>query len=279
MLMRGALCSKHLKTGSIMPAFDLSDKVAVVTGAQRGIGLGIATELGRGGAHVIIAGVKDADGEKAAAALVKQGLKVFYCHADTANETEVNAAIQTIAAKHGRIDILVPNAAIYPNTAIASIPTEEWDRVMAVNLRGPFLYAKACLPHFQKQMSGRVIFVSSITGPRVSSPGYAHYATTKAGILGFMRTAALEWAPWNITLNAVEPGNILTEGVKEHQPQSFIDAQKAAVPLRRLGTVEDVAHAVRFLASDEASYITGQSIVIDGGQTLPEMATAILPGV
>ncbi len=93
-----------------------------------------------------------------------------------------------------------------------------------------------------------------------------------------MRTAALEFAPWNVTLNAVEPGNVLTEGVLEHQPQSFVDAQRAAVPLRRLGTPQDVAHAVRFLASDEAAYITGQSIVVDGGQTLPEMSTAILPG-
>jgi 3-oxoacyl-[acyl-carrier protein] reductase len=177
----------------------------------------------------------------------------------------------------GRIDIAVANAAIYPNTPIAAISPFEWDDVMAVNLRGAFLLAKTCLPYFQRQRSGRIIFLSSITGTRVSSPGYAHYAASKAGVLGFMRTAALEFAPWNVTLNAVEPGNILTEGVVEHQPQSFVDAQRAAVPLRRLGTPQDVAHAVRFLASDEASYITGQSIVVDGGQTLPEMATAILP--
>jgi 3-oxoacyl-[acyl-carrier protein] reductase len=261
-----------------MSAFNLSSKVAVVTGAQRGIGLGIVVELARAGAHVVIAGIIDTEGNSVAATLVSQGLKVSYIHVDTTQESEVAAAVGNIVATHGHIDILVPNAAIYPNTPIASIPVEEWDSVMAVNLRGPFLFAKACLPHFQKQQKGRVIFVSSITGPRVSSPGYAHYATTKAGILGFMRTAALEWAPWNITLNAVEPGNILTEGVREHQPQSFIDAQMAAVPLRRLGTVEDIAYAVRFLASDQASYITGQSIVIDGGQILPEMATAILPG-
>jgi 3-oxoacyl-[acyl-carrier protein] reductase len=260
-----------------MPGFDLSGKVAIVTGAQRGIGLGIVSELARAGARVAITGIKDEEGERAAAGLAHLGFTVDYYHADTANEGEVAAVVHDIAAKFGRVDILVPNAAIYPNTPIASIPVAEWDNVMAVNLRGPFLFAKACLPHFQKQRQGRVVFVSSITGPRVSSPGYAHYATTKAGVLGFMRTAALEWAPWNVTLNAVEPGNILTDGVREHQPQSFIDAQMAAVPLRRLGTIEDVAHAVRFLASDEAAYITGQTIVIDGGQTLPEMATAILP--
>ena len=261
-----------------MAAFDLSTKVAIVTGAQRGIGLGIVRELARGGARVVIAGIMDAEGERAAADLRGEGFDVSFRHADTTNEAEVEATVRDTAARFGGVDILVPNAAIYPNTPIASIPVAEWDQVMAVNLRGPFLFARACLPHFQTQRKGRVVFVSSITGPRVSSPGYAHYATTKAGILGFMRTAALEWAPWNITLNAVEPGNILTEGVREHQPQSFIDAQKAAIPLRRLGEAADIAHAVRFLASDEASYITGQTIVIDGGQTLPEMSTAILPG-
>ena len=263
----------------MMAAFDLAHKVAIVTGAQRGIGLGIVTELARGGAQVVMTGIMDADGEKAATRLRQQGLKVSFRHLDTSNENEAADVVGDVVRTHGRIDILVPNAAIYPNTPIVAINVKEWDDVMAVNLRGPFLVAKACLPYFQERHKGRVIFISSITGTRVSSPGYAHYATTKAGVLGFMRTAALEWAPWNITLNAIEPGNILTEGVREHQPQSFIDAQMAAVPLHRLGTPQDVASAVRFLASDEASYITGQTIVIDGGQTLPEMATAILPGV
>lgn len=261
-----------------MTAYDLTGKVAIVTGGQRGIGLGIATVLAEAGAHVVIAGIVDDDGEQAATTLQKQELEVSYCHMDTSNADEVSSVVRETRGRLGRIDILVPNAAIYPNTPIASITAAEWDSVMAVNLRGPFLVAQACFPIFQAQRSGRVIFVSSITGSRVSSPGYSHYATTKVGILGFMRTAALEWAPWNITLNAVEPGNVLTEGVMEHQPKSFVEAQMAAVPLRRLGTPQDVAHAVRFLASDEASYITGQSIVIDGGQTLPEMATAILPG-
>lgn len=261
-----------------MNNFDLSGKIAIVTGGQRGIGLGIAKKLAQAGAEVVIAGIVDYAGETAAEALRQQGLKATYVHMDVRSERSITETINKIAVLFSRIDIAVANAAIYPNTPIANISIDEWDAVLAVNLRGPFLLARACLPHFQKQRSGRVIFLSSITGPRVSSPGYSHYAATKAGVLGFMRTAALEWAPWNITLNAVEPGNVLTEGVREHQPQSFIDAQAAAVPLRRLGTPEDIAHAVHFLASDEASYITGQTIVIDGGQTIPEMATAILPG-
>jgi 3-oxoacyl-[acyl-carrier protein] reductase len=261
-----------------MTAFDLADKVAIVTGGQRGIGFGIAEELARAGASVIISGIVDDKGEMAAEELRHQGLNVSFRHMDTSIEAEVSKTVDEAALQYGRLDIAVANAAIYPNTPVAKMSTAEWDAVMAVNLRGPFLLARACLPYFQTRRAGRVIFLSSITGPRVSSPGYAHYAATKAGILGFMRTAALEWAPWGVTLNAVEPGNVLTEGVLEHQPQSFVDAQRMAIPLHRLGTPRDVAHAVRFLASDEASFITGQSIVIDGGQTLPEMATAILPG-
>ncbi len=261
-----------------MSDFSLKGKAALVSGAQRGIGLGIVQELARAGAYVLLTGIVDDEGEAAAKALRQQGLSVQFWHMDTTDEIEVGVAIQKLIGEFGRIDIAVVNAAIYPNTPIAKISASEWDAVMKVNLGGAFTLAKCCFPYFQAQRSGRVIFLSSITGPRVSSPGYAHYAATKAGVLGFMRTAALEWAPWNITLNAVEPGNILTEGVREHQPQSFVDAQRAAVPLRRLGTPRDVANAVRFLASDEAGYITGQTLVIDGGQTLPEMSSAILPG-
>ena len=259
-----------------MNAFDLTGKVAIVSGGQRGIGLGISTELAKAGASVVISGIIDDAGESAAAVLRQQGLSVSFHHMDTSKEDDVSETVNGTVERFGRVDIAVANAAIFPNTPIARISHIEWDEVMAVNLRGPFLLARTCFPHFQNRRCGRIIFLSSITGPRVSSPGYSHYAATKAGVLGFMRTAALEWAPWNITLNAVEPGNVLTEGVLEHQPQSFVDAQKAAIPLRRLGTPQDIGHAVRFLASDEASYITGQTIVIDGGQTLPEMATAIL---
>jgi 3-oxoacyl-[acyl-carrier protein] reductase len=262
-----------------MSGFSLEGKVTIVTGGQRGIGLGIVEELAKAGAQVFLTGIVDGDGYAAADRLVSAGHKVSFRHMDTTDEANVSAVLSDIVAICGRIDIAVANAAIYPNTPIIDIPVSEWDDVMTVNLRGAFVLAKSCFPYFRSQKGGRVIFMSSITGPRVSSPGYAHYATTKAGVLGFMRTAALEWAPWNITLNAVEPGNILTEGVREHQPQSFIDAQCAAVPLRRLGTPQDVAYAVRFLSSDEASYITGQTIVVDGGQILPEMATAILGGV
>ena len=172
----------------------------------------------------------------------------------------------------GRIDILVQNAGIYPWHLIKDISVAEWDEVCAVNLRGTFLAAKACLAPMQAQRHGRMVFTSSITGPRVTSPGHGHYAATKAGIVGFIKSAAIEFASYGITVNGVEPGNILTEGMQRQRSPEFIRSMQDMVPLGRLGTPRDVAAAVLFLASDEAEYITGTTIVVDGGQTLPEGA-------
>ena len=141
-----------------------------------------------------------------------------------------------------------------------------------VNLKGCFLAAKAALKPMRDAGYGRMVFTSSITGPRVSSPGHGHYSASKAGINGFIRAAGLEFASYGITVNGVEPGNILTEGVKEQRSTEFIKAMEAHIPLGRLGTPEDVANAVTFLASDEAAYITGTTIIVDGGQILPEGA-------
>ena len=143
---------------------------------------------------------------------------------------------------------------------------------MAVNLKGTYFAARAALPQMKKQRSGRMIFTSSITGPRVTSPGHGHYAATKAGINGFIKSAALEFAGYGITVNGVEPGNILTEGMKAHRSAAFIKSMEDAIPLGRLGTPRDVANAFLFLASDEAAYITGTTVVVDGGQILPEGA-------
>ena len=255
----------------------IEGRVAIVTGGSRGIGKGIATCLAREGASVLFTDVSDDRGKATEQELRAAGFEVRYMHADTSSIADNEAAARAAIEHFGRIDIVCPNAGIFPETRIEDISGEEWDEVCAVNLKGPFLVAKACLKQMKSQRYGRIIITSSITGPRVSSPGHGHYAATKAGVLGFMRTAALEWAPYGITVNAVEPGNILTEGMKLHRDQDFIDAQEASVPLGRLGTPEDIGHAVLFLASQEAEYITGQTIVVDGGQTLPEMQTAILP--
>lgn len=255
----------------------LKNRVAIVTGGGRGIGRAIAECLLEDGAAVIITDIDQQTGQATETELRDQGHNVQFIAADTSSEADVDAVIGKVQKEFGRVDILCPNAAIYPETSIVDISAEEWDQVCAVNLKGPFLWSKACFKLMKKQRYGRIVMTSSVTGPNVSSSGHGHYGATKAGILGFMRGAALEWAPWNITINAVQPGNILTEGMQLHRSQTFIAAQKAAIPLGRMGHPNDIGRAVRFLVSDDASFITGQTLIVDGGQMLPEMATAVLP--
>jgi 3-oxoacyl-[acyl-carrier protein] reductase len=151
---------------------------------------------------------------------------------------------------------------------------EEFDQVMATNLKGSFLAVSACLPALKQRGSGRIVLTSSITGPITGYAGWAHYGASKAGQLGFMRTAAIELAPFGITVNAILPGNIATEGLAD-MGEEYAKNMAAAVPMRRLGSVMDVANAALYFASDEAAYVTGQSLVIDGGQILPESLAAL----
>ena len=178
------------------------------------------------------------------------------------------------AAAHGGIDILCANAGIFPQAKIEDLSSEDWDLVMATNLKGTFLAVKACLPHLKKSDQGRVVITSSITGPVTGFPGWTHYGATKAGQLGFMRTACIELAKYGITVNAVLPGNVLTEGLIA-LGADYQNSMAASVPLKRLGTVEEIGYAALFLASKEASYITGQTIIVDGGQILPESLDAL----
>ena len=244
----------------------LKDRIALVIGAARGIGAGIAERFAGEGARVVVAD-SDAAGKTTAKACGGDFVEL-----DISQQADVRRAVTTTLDLHGRLDILVQNAGIYPWTLIENIEPEEWDRVLAVNLKGTFLAARAALAPMKAQHYGRMIFTSSITGPRVTSPGHGHYSASKAGINGFIKAAALEFAPYGITVNGVEPGNILTEGVKEGRSAAFIQSMQDMIPLGRLGTPRDVANAVLFLASDDAEYITGTTIVVDGGQTLPEGA-------
>src|SRR4029453_15418385 len=166
-----------------------------------------------------------------------------------------------------------------PWTLIENTTPEEWDRVMAVNLKGTYLAARAALPAMKAMKYGRMIFTSSITGPKVTSPGHGHYSASKAGINGFIRAAALEFAGYGITVNGVEPGNILTEGVKQNRSAAFIKSMGDMFPSGRLGPPGGVANAVLFLALPESEFITGTTILVDGGQMLPEGADfRIRPG-
>jgi 3-oxoacyl-[acyl-carrier protein] reductase len=184
-------------------------------------------------------------------------------------------AAQMAVARYGRLDILCANAGIFPEVTLEEMTEADWDRVLDINLKGVFLSVKACLPALQEQEGGRIVITSSITGNRTGISGLAHYAASKGGINGFIKTAAMELAPYHITVNGVEPGNILTEGMEAQLGADYIEAQEEAIPLGRMGDPQDIAHAMLFLASDEARYITGQTIIVDGGQILPESKFAL----
>jgi len=243
----------------------LHDRIALIIGAARGIGAGIAERFAEEGAKVVIADRADSAGAATAARLGGEFVAV-----DVAQKADVDRAVAAVLERHGQLDILVQNAGIFPWTLIENIEPEEWDSVLAVNLKGTYLAARAALAPMKARGYGRMVFTSSITGPRVTSPGHGHYSASKAGINGFIKAAALEFSGYGITVNGVEPGNILTEGVQQHRSAAFIKTMEEAIPLGRLGTPRDVAQAVLFLASDEAAYITGTTIIVDGGQTLPE---------
>jgi 3-oxoacyl-[acyl-carrier protein] reductase len=245
----------------------LENKVALVIGAARGIGKAIAVRYVEEGAKLVLADF-DAEGGKAAA----DKLGMPFIHTDISTMDSAVAAVDRTVEEFGRLDIIVQNAGIYPWQLIENTSPEDWDQVMGVNLRGCFNAARAALPQMKKQQSGRILFTSSITGPHVTSPGHGHYSATKAGINGFIRSAALEFSGYGINVNGVEPGNILTEAIQLHRGAEFIQNMENAIPLGRLGSPRDVANAFLFLASDDASYITGTTIVVDGGQLLPEGA-------
>lgn len=217
----------------------------------------------------MIGDVLEAAGEATARRLGATGEAMFH-RIDVSSADDNRALVEATLARFGRVDILVQNAGIYPYTLLGDIAPQEWDEVLGVNLKGPFLAFQAVLKPMQARRYGRVIFTSSITGPRVVSPGHGHYAASKAGMLGLIRAAALEAAPYGITVNGVEPGNILTDALRLGRTPEFVRGMERAVPLGRLGTPADVAGAYVYLASDDAAYVTGTTIVVDGGQIIVE---------
>jgi len=247
----------------------LIGRSALVVGGARGIGGAIARRFAAEGARVVVADTEVAAGTAFAASLGGPD-KARFVETDISQKADAERAVAEAVTHFGGIDIVVQNAGIYPWTLIENIEPDEWDAVMGVNLRGTYLVARAALPAMKAKGYGRMIFTSSITGPRVTSPGHGHYSASKAGINGFIKAAALEFAGYGITVNGIEPGNILTEGMKAGRSAAFIKGMEDSIPLGRLGTPDDIANAALFLASDESSYITGTTIVVDGGQTLPE---------
>jgi 3-oxoacyl-[acyl-carrier protein] reductase len=248
----------------------IAGRAVVVTGGTRGIGKGIAAVFARAGARVLITG-RD---EQAAAAAASETGAEGYVVADVASKADCERVAAAAAERLGGLDVLCANAGIFPGSRLADLAEEEIDQVLGVNLKGTILSVQACLPLLKASGHGRVILTSSITGPITGYPGWTHYGASKAGQLGFMRTAAIELAMDGITVNAVLPGNITTEGLVS-MGQEYMDGMTAAIPMRRLGSVDDIGNAALFLATDEAGYITWQTIVVDGGQVLPESPDAV----
>ncbi len=242
----------------------LTDQVAVVTGAARGIGRGIASVLAAEGALVVVVDVDAELGATTAAEL--GGIAVA---ADVTDGASVESMAARVVDDLGRIDILAANAGVYPFADLDALDEQVWNRVMDLNVGGAVRSVRACLPAMRARDYGRIVLTSSITGPITGQPGFAHYGASKAAMLGFMRSAAVELARSGITINAVMPGNVSTPGFAdtsdEHQLRML-----SSIPMGRYAEPEEVGWAVRFLASPEAGYITGQTLIVDGGQVLPE---------
>jgi 3-oxoacyl-[acyl-carrier protein] reductase len=247
----------------------LDGQVAVVTGAARGIGRGIAEVLAGDGATVLIADLDGDAAEATATELRGRGHKAVGASADVTDRDQLAAMVDELLARFDRIDVLASNAGIYPLEPFATIDDAAWDLVMDVNAKGTLHAVQACLPAMLARQYGRIVLTSSITGPVTGFPGFAHYGASKAAMLGMMRSAAIELAQSGITINAVMPGNVRTPGVDavgdEHARRML-----AAIPMRDFADPVDIGWAVRFLASPEARYITGQTLIVDGGQVLPE---------
>ncbi|MDI1476249.1 3-oxoacyl-ACP reductase FabG [Polyangium sp. y55x31] len=246
----------------------------IVTGASKGIGRGIARVFAQGGAKVLLVARDGRAAAEVAAELAYAGAVASAFAADVSDEEQVRAMVDAAVERHGGLDVLCANAGVFPAARLETMSLAEWREVMRVNLEGCFLSVRACIPALARGGAGRIILTSSITGPITGFPGWSHYGASKAGQLGFMRTAALELSRKGITVNAILPGNIATEGLAD-LGKDYVDSMIASIPLGRLGTVEDIGHAAAFLASKEAGFITGQTLVVDGGQTLPESLAAL----
>ena len=248
----------------------LQDKVAIITGAAQGIGRAIADTFAAQGARLMIADLQDDASHATVEALRAAGAEADFVQTDVSVAADAEGMAAATLERFGRIDILVENAGVFPSNLIEDTPEAVWRRTVEVNLFGVFQCVRACLAPMKAQGYGRIVIAASVTGPKVGEIGDAHYSATKAGVIGFVRTAAIEFAPLGIAINAVEPGYVLSDGMKATFPEEFREEAKSFVPMGRFGEPREVAQAYLFLASDEASYITGQSIVVDGGVILPQ---------
>jgi 3-oxoacyl-[acyl-carrier protein] reductase len=234
----------------------LKDKVAIVTGGTMGIGKGIADKLSSYGAKVVICARKETK------------TKYHFIQCDVSNYNQVQKMVDEVIKKFKKVDILVNNAGIFPFVPLKDMTEQQWDHVIDVNLKGVFNCTKAVIPHMMKRKFGKIINIASIAGVVVGFPNLVHYSASKAGIMGFTRAAALELAPFKINVNAIAPGSILTPGEKAMgMDKKAISQIIRQIPEARMGKPADIGETAAFLASSSSSYITGQTIVVDGGWT------------
>jgi NAD(P)-dependent dehydrogenase (short-subunit alcohol dehydrogenase family) len=252
----------------------LQDRVALVTGAARGIGLAAARAMAQEGARVMLSDVDEAALQEAAKDLRKTGVQVQSINADVSNQASIAQAVAAAVAAWGRLDILVSNAAITDDTPFESISAERWHGVMRVNLDSVLYGAQAAMPHLKRSPCASIVNVASIQGLR-GQPNSMAYATAKGAVVNLTRCMAVDFGPLGVRVNAIAPGYIDTRmalmhgNVHEHQTDWFQDVfiKHGRLPLRRPGTAEDVAGPILFLASDDSRYVTGQVLVVDGGLT------------
>jgi len=244
----------------------LKDKVALVTGGARGIGKAIALSLARAGADIAVADVNLEEAQNTAREIEASGVKSMALSMDVTDFAKVEEGVNKILDKFSKVDILINNAGITKDNLLLRMSQQEWDAVLTVNLKGAFNCIKAVCRPMIKQRSGKIINIASIIGI-IGNPGQANYSASKAGLIALTKTAAKELASRNINVNAIAPGFIQTD-MTAKLTQELQQKMKEAIPLDKFGTPDDVAAACLFLASDDSSYITGQTIVVDGGMVM-----------
>jgi 3-oxoacyl-[acyl-carrier protein] reductase len=249
---------------------DLTDKIALVTGSGQGIGAGIARVFAAAGARIMVVNRTPENGQRTVDEIREAGGEAELCGVDIGSVGSVERSVAETVGHWGGIDIMVHNAASFLGGNVDEYSEDDLETVLSVNLKACFRYSKAVIPHFRKRGGGRLIFTSSVTGPRVAMPGTSYYAASKGGMNAFIRTAAMELARENITVNGVEPGYIRTAAMELLADEEGLAQMTKYIPAGYMGKPEDIAYCMLYLASDEARYITGQTICIDGGSTLPE---------